>query len=115
MIRVSDFLDKADNMSDALEKLFAGISRLEPQESPHNRSKMHRMKFLRAAVVGMGWGGDGPLSRKQTGSITYQELISQLEDSVEQERDEELQDQYLVESSMPSRMILICLSMTARP
>ena len=87
MIRVKDFLDKNNNMSDALEKLSAEISRLAPQGPPHYRTDMHKTEYLRTAVVGMSWAHE-PLSRMQAGNMTYQELVSQLEASIQQEREE---------------------------
>ena len=86
-IRVSEFLEKTGNISDALEKLSAETSRIKPQRLPHNRSEMHKIEYLRAAVVDMSWA-HRPLSPIKTGTITYQELVSRLKCSVKQEREE---------------------------
>jgi hypothetical protein len=53
----------------------------------HYRSEEHKIEYLRSAVIGMSWARE-PLSRVNAGYMSYQELFSQLESSIQQERDE---------------------------
>jgi hypothetical protein len=48
---------------------------------------MHRIKYLRFAVIKMTWA-KGLLSRASAGGMNYQGVFSQLEASIQQEREE---------------------------
>ena len=86
-LRITHFIRSDCNTSDALEKLHAEISKLAPQGPMHYRSEEHRIEYLRSAVIGMSWAHE-PLSRVTAGGMSYQELYSQLESSIQQEREE---------------------------
>jgi hypothetical protein len=85
--RVTKFITTDCNSSDALEKKHNEISKLAPQGPIYCRTEMHRIEYLRFAVIGMTWAKD-PLSRASAGGMDYQELFSQLEASIQQEREE---------------------------
>jgi hypothetical protein len=86
-LRITQYVSSHCNTSDALEKLHVEISKLAPQGPMHYRSEEHRIEYLRSAVIGMSWARE-PLSRVNAGGMSYQELFSQLESSIQQERDE---------------------------
>jgi hypothetical protein len=86
-LRVTKFIIADRNSSDALEKIHNKISKLALQGPLYCQTEMHRIEYLCFAVIGMTWAKD-PLSRASAGGMDYQELFSQLEASIPQERDE---------------------------
>jgi hypothetical protein len=86
-LRITQYISSHCNTSDALEKLHAEISKLAPQGPMHYRSEEHRIQYLRSAVIVMSWARE-LLSRVNAGGMSYQEVFSHLESSLQQERDE---------------------------
>jgi hypothetical protein len=84
---ITQYVSGDCNTSDALEKLHAEISKLAPQGPMNYRSEEHRIEYLCSTVIDMSWAR-APLSRVNVGGMSNQELFSQLESSVQQERDE---------------------------
>jgi len=72
---------------DALEKVHQTICKLYLQAPEAYRNETHKIEYLRHAVIGMTWAKE-PLSRLASLNLSYQEFYSQLEASIQQERDE---------------------------
>jgi hypothetical protein len=86
-LRITHFIRSDCNTSDAVEKLHGEILKLSTQVPMHYRAEEHRIEYLRSAVIGMSWAHE-PLSSVTAGGMSYQDLYSQLEYSIQQGREE---------------------------
>ncbi len=86
-LRISNSISKTCSVMDALEKVHQTICKLYLQAPEAYRNETHKIEYLRHAVIGMTWAKE-PLSRLASLNLSYQEFYSQLEASIQQERDE---------------------------
>lgn len=86
-LRVTEYMTKGHNDTQALELVHRTICKLHKQGPLSYRSEAHKIDYLRNAVMGMTWARD-PLCRIAPMQLTYQQLYSQLEASIQQMKDE---------------------------
>jgi len=86
-LRVSNMVSQTCSIMDALEKVHQTICKLYLQAPAAYRNETHKTEYLRHAVIGMTWSKE-PLSRLASMNLSYQEFYSQLEASIQQEREE---------------------------